>query len=81
MPYNKLALLPEEVQDILPYHAQEIYQAAFNNAWEEYKDKTKRKADKGHETIAHEVAWSAVKQSYYKDDKSGKWYKKNNEKL
>ena len=43
MPYNKLASLPKGVQNVLPDHAQEIYQAAFNNAWEEYRYKSKRK--------------------------------------
>lgn len=39
--YSKIADLPKGVKNVLPYHAQEIYQAAFNNAWEEYKDKIK----------------------------------------
>jgi cation transport regulator len=74
MPYNKLATLPKEVQTALPHHAQEIYQAAFNNAWEEYHDK--RETDDGRESIAHAVDWSAVKQKYYKDEQTGKWHKK-----
>jgi cation transport regulator len=48
----------------LPEHAQEIYQAAFNNAWDEYGQDEQR---------AHRVAWSAVKQKYVKDDQSGQW--------
>jgi cation transport regulator len=32
MPYEKTSELPESVLENLPEHAQEIYQAAFNNA-------------------------------------------------
>ncbi|MDE4963825.1 ChaB family protein, partial [Francisella tularensis] len=45
MPYNKLAELPKGVKNVLPYHAHEIYQAAFNNAWKEYRDKSKRRTN------------------------------------
>jgi len=68
MPYKTLRELPESVRNNLPKHAQEIYQAAFNNAWEEYAYD---------EEIAQRVAWSAVKQKYVKDEKTGKWKKKN----
>lgn len=67
MPYENLTDLPDSVQEHLPKHAQEIYRAAFNNAWDEY----------GHdEERAHRVAWAAVKDQYEKDDKTGKWRKK-----
>lgn len=39
MPYNTLKDLPNSVRHVLPLHAQEIYQASFNHAYEEYKDK------------------------------------------
>ena len=68
MPYKSLRELPESVRNNLPRHAQEIYQAAYNNAWEEYGHEEER---------AHRVAWAAVKQLYVKDDKTGKWEKKN----
>lgn len=68
MPYKSLRELPEGVRNNLPRHAQEIYQAAYNNAWEEYDHEEER---------AHRVAWAAVKQQYIKDDKTGKWEKKN----
>lgn len=68
MPYKSLRELPESVRNNLPRHAQEIYQAAYNNAWEEYDHEEER---------AHRVAWAAVKQRYVKDDKTGKWEKKN----
>lgn len=64
MPYEKLSSLPENVRSVLPEHAQEIYQAAFNNAWEQY----------GHdEERAHKVAWTAVKNVYEKNERTGKW--------
>jgi cation transport regulator len=67
MPYDSIQDLPASVRDNLPKHAQEIYQAAYNNAWDEY--------DHDEET-AHKVAWAAVKKTYKKDEKNGKWRKK-----
>lgn len=68
MPYSKLTELPESVRDHLPKHAQEIYQAAYNNAYDEYNHEEER---------AHRVAWAAVKNDYEKDEKSGDWKKKD----
>lgn len=51
MPYASLIDLPPAIRR-LPVHGQEIFRAAFNNAWQEY-------ADGGHEAreeIAHRVA-------------------------
>jgi cation transport regulator len=76
MPYNNLDDLPASVKDNLPKHAQEIYQKAFNNAWQEYKDSEKRQDDSSREETAHRVAWNAVKKVYEKDDKTGKWKEK-----
>ena len=64
MPYKELTDLPKSVRDSLPKHAQEIYQAAYNNAWEEYRHNEER---------AHRVAWAAVKKSYKKNAKTGHW--------
>ncbi|PWK45346.1 putative cation transport regulator ChaB [Pleionea mediterranea] len=75
MPYQSLSELPDSVSDNLPKHAQEIYKEAFNSAWDEYKDKDDRKGDDSRETVAHKVAWSAVKQSYEKNDNDC-WVKK-----
>ena len=74
MPYDTLKELPENVRNVLPKQAQEIYQAAFNNAWDQYKDPEDRRGDQSREETAHKVAWSAVKESYEKKD--GKWQKK-----
>ena len=43
MPYDSLSDLPASVRDNLPKHAQEVYMAAYNNAWEEYKNAEDRK--------------------------------------
>ena len=59
MPYASIADLPDPVREHLPIHAQEIFRAAFNNAWTEY-DAVNR------EEIAHRVAWAAVKRKYRK---------------
>jgi len=60
MPYRNISDLPDSVKIHLPRHAQEIYRAAFNNAWKEYAARQNR------ETLAHRVAWAAVKKSYRK---------------
>ena len=76
MVYGSLAELPKGVRDNLPGHAQEIYLAAFNNAWERYADPTKRRGSESREEAAHRVAWAAVEQEYTKDESTGKWHKK-----
>ncbi|HDR73798.1 MAG TPA: cation transport regulator ChaB [Methanoculleus sp.] len=76
MPYETIDDLPESVRSNLPKGAREIYQAAFNNAWEQYSDPEKRRGDASREETAHKVAWAAVKQEYEKDESSGKWKKK-----
>jgi cation transport regulator len=64
MPYRELQDLPRGVRDNLPRHAQEIYRAAFNSAWDEY----------GHdEERSHRVAWAAVKKKYEKDEATDYW--------
>jgi cation transport regulator len=71
MPYDNLKELPDSVVNVLPKHAQEIYLAAFNSAWDEYKDKADRRDDASREETAHKVAWAAVKHQYEKD--GDKW--------
>jgi cation transport regulator len=75
MPYDTLEDLPDNVRNVLPKHAQEIYQAAFNNAWDEYKNPADRKGDASREETAHKVAWTAVKQQYEKNGEE--WRKKS----
>ncbi len=67
MPYERLQELPGSVRDHLPKHAQEIYRAAYNSAWDEYDHDEER---------AHRVAWAAVKHKYEKNDNTGDWVEK-----
>lgn len=68
MPYKRITDLPDSVQDNLPKDAQDIYKEAFNNAWEEYSNRKDR------ESVAHKVAWTAVKKKYRKS--GDKWVSK-----
>ena len=74
MPYERLSALPESVTNVLPKHAQEIYLAAFNSAWDQYDDPEEREGDASREETSHKVAWAAVKKSYRKND-DGRWVK------
>ena len=67
--------LPENVKNVLPQHAQEIYKEAHNHALEQYKDPKKRRGDASLEETADKVAWAAVKEKYEKNEKTGKWHK------
>jgi len=60
MPYATNSDLPERIRHSLPHHAQDIYRAAFNSAFESYAHDPRR------EEIAHRVAWAAVKRRYVK---------------
>jgi cation transport regulator len=76
MPYRSTSELPAAVRDNLPAHAQEIYQAAFNSAWEQYDQPHERREGRSREETAHAVAWAAVERSYEKDP-AGRWVEKN----
>jgi cation transport regulator len=56
VPYARNSDLPAPVRRVLPRHAQDIYRAAFNDAFERYGG--------DREAIAHRVAWAAVKRRY-----------------
>nr|WP_246188285.1 ChaB family protein [Metabacillus lacus] len=58
--------MPDQVKENLPQHGQEIFKEAFNSAEKEYKD----------EEAHFKVAWNAVKNVYYKNQK-GDWVKKD----
>jgi cation transport regulator len=60
MPYETNENLPNSVSRHLPRHAQDIYRAAFNNAW------TGHAGDPRQEEAAHRIAWAAVKRVYVK---------------
>jgi len=57
MPYTTNDDLPPPIRHVLPPHAQDIYRAAFNNAYDRYA---------GAEDRAHRIAWGAVKRRYEK---------------
>jgi cation transport regulator len=76
VPYERAPGLPESVRDTLPKHAQEIYRAAFNRAWDQYDKPEERRGGRSREETAHAVAWSAVEQKYEKDSHTGKWVEK-----
>ncbi|GIK40972.1 MAG: cation transport regulator [Chloroflexota bacterium] len=75
MPYTKLSDLPDSVRDNLPRHAQEIYMAAYNSAWEQYDQPEERRGDASREETAHRVAWAAVKKKYEKQ--GDEWVEKD----
>lgn len=56
MPYASNEDLPTPVRRVLPRHAQDIYRAAFNDAFRRYGAE--------HEAVAHRIAWAAVKRRY-----------------
>ncbi len=76
MPYNSNRDLPDSVKNNLPEHGQDIYREAFNNAYDDYKDRRDRQGDRTREETAHAVAWAAVEHKYRKD-KHGKWVSKD----
>lgn len=76
MPYTSTADLPDNVRNVLPAHAQEIYMEAFNSAWDQYDRPDERRGDSSQEETAHRVAWAAVKNKYEKDEETGRWKEK-----
>ncbi|MGC2413728.1 MAG: ChaB family protein [Stellaceae bacterium] len=61
MPYQSLDEMPPAIRS-LPRHAQEIFRAAFNAAWQSYADQ----GPQAQEETAFRVAWAAVKKRYRK---------------
>lgn len=77
MPYKQVRDLPDTVRKHLPEHAQEIYRAAFNSAWEQYDQPEERREGRSREETAHAVAWKAVEQKYEKDQRTDSWVAKH----
>jgi len=61
VPYQTLSEMPPAVRS-LPRHAQEIFGAPFNAAWQSYA----ARGPQAQEEIAFRVAWAAVKKRYRK---------------
>lgn len=57
MPWRSNADLPPAVRARLPDHAQDIFRAAFNSAYDEHSDEAT-------EERAFRIAWAAVKRGY-----------------
>ena len=76
MPYTSRSDLPDNVRNVLPSHAQEIYMEAFNSAWDQYDRPEERQGDSSREETAHRVAWAAVKNKSEKEEESGRWKEK-----
>jgi cation transport regulator len=60
MPYASNEELPPSIRTPLPPHAQDIFRAAFNNAWDTYGAREPWRR----EEVAHRIAWAAVKRQY-----------------
>lgn len=60
MPYARNEDLPPSVRDHLPEHAQDIFRAAFDAAFEAHS------GDPRQEEAAFRIAWAAVKKRYRK---------------
>jgi cation transport regulator len=68
MPYASIGDLPPGLRKRLPDHAQEIFRAAFNHAWQDHDDASDREA------AAHRIAWAAVKHRYMRQ--GDRWVEK-----
>ena len=77
MPYANTKDLPSSVRDHLPPHAQQIFLKAYNSAWDEYANASKRRVDESQEQAAFRVAWAAVKHEYEKNEQTGQWEPKH----
>lgn len=73
MPYKSLNELPPPVKDNLPTHAEEIYMATYNSAWEQHGK------EKDAEITCNSIAWAAVKRAYKKVE--GKWVAKESKEV
>lgn len=73
MPFKTIDELPDNVKNVLPKHAQDIYKEVFNSAYDEYESAEDRRGDETREEVAHKVAWAAVKKKYEKGD-DDKWH-------
>ncbi|MBI2832730.1 MAG: ChaB family protein [Chloroflexi bacterium] len=56
MPYDNILDLPASIRRNVPEHAQVIYEKAYNNAWEEYRNPEDRRGNATQEEVAREVA-------------------------
>jgi cation transport regulator len=77
MQYKNKSDLPKTLRDVLPEEAQDIYLAAFQEAWEGYEDW--QGGEMNRHSTAHQRAMAAVKLEFVHDNESGQWYSKGEE--
>lgn len=66
--------IPEELREVLPAHAERIFDKAFAVAWKEYTSAKDGGPQGSREEVAYERAWSAVRQAgYHKNPQTGRW--------
>lgn len=75
MPYRSISELPDNVRNVLPRHAQEIYKEAYGSAYDQYDRPSERRGDADREETAHRVAWSAVKKAGCEKGDDDTWHK------
>jgi cation transport regulator ChaB len=66
--HKNIGELPENVQNVLPKHAQEIYKEAYNSAseqYEQYKDPEDRRGTASLEETAHTVVRSVSRSTIH----------------
>ena len=66
MPYKTNTDLPENLKNVLPEHAQELYLEAFNSAWDQYDEPEERASTSsaGETLIPGELHNSDVNEQY-----------------
>lgn len=70
MLYKKLSDLPQNIRNLLPEFAQEVYLEAFNSTLRYYQ--RLQTSDMSPEEIADQAAWAAVRQEYQRVEDSGR---------
>lgn len=75
MPVRSKNDLPKGAMTVPPPKARKSYQSTYNDAHDQYGQKSKRRGDESRAEIAGKVAWSAVGKKYRKGD-DGKWHSK-----
>jgi len=48
--------VPARYRDKLPKHAKDIYVKAYNNAYDQYRDKSKRRTNESLETVSKSLS-------------------------
>jgi cation transport regulator len=74
MRHNSKKDLPTTIR-ALPEGAQQIYLEAYNRAWDEYK-RNPGDDNMTRDSVAHRLAWAAMKHEYEQSWETGKWYLK-----